>query len=485
MTETATGGIAAAIQGLPGTAAALSYVIGIAVEDSDQTWAYFGSVQNNPFDTQPSGKGAQYGGFMTAVMSPIQQADAIHGSLYNTDQTVYTKKAWQTYLESKYPTISALNTAWGSTYTTFGTSATTVSSEMFAATDGSNAQFSHTLSNAGTVSPNTIQIYVDGTEVAGDCFHPNFYDGCNPVIAWPAPNTIWGGIYGPTMGLGTVNYSTKGVTVVFSSVPTSGHVITVTYQVNGWDAGGTGLMDEDGRPTHTWIGTDPFLLSNASANTAADIRGAMYSLDYNYFSAMKNGVTAAFVNAGVAAPMYVGPDTLGTWTSVPPAEVLHAASTTVDIASFGGAEAYYLTQPMLNFIAANYGRPILGGVFLEANPDSPYSSNINPDSYATQTLRGAGYISVVQAMLSSMSSSGVNPYVGFSWWQYGDNSGEQTNWGLVTVRDNAYDGHESVMGSVTCSPPMNAYTCGGEPGNYGNLISSVITANGLWRLIGN
>ena len=487
LTKTTTGGIATAIQGLPATAASLGYVIGIAVEDSDQTWAYFGSVENDPFDTQPSGMGAAYGGFITAVISPYEQADANANrqALFNTDQVVYTKKAWHDFLVAKYGTIGALNTAWGSTYTTFGTTASAVTGEAFGTTNGSSASFTHTLATPGTVSPNTIQIYVDGTEVAGDCFHPNFYDACNPGVAWPAPDLIWGGIYGPTMGLGTVNYSTKAVTVVFNSVPTSGHVITVTYQVNGWDAGGTGLMDEDGRPAHTWIGTDPFLMSNANENTAADMHAGMKSLDYNYFAATKSGVTAAFVNAGVAAPMYVGPDTLGTWTSTPPAEVLQAASTTVDIASFGGAEGYTLTQSMLNFIALNYGRPILGGTFMEANPDSPFSANHMSAAYATQALRGAAYISVVQSLLSSTSSSGVNPYVGFAWWQYGDNAGEQTNWGLVTLLDNAYDGHETVTGSVPCSPPESAYTCGGEAGNYGNVISSVIIANGLWRLIGN
>jgi hypothetical protein len=37
-----------------------------------------------------------------------------------------------------------------------------------------------------------------------------------------------------------------------------------------------------------------------------------------------------------------------------------------------------------------------------------------------------------------------------------------------------------VTGSVTCSAPLQAYTCGGESGNYGNLVTPVKAANALW-----
>src|SRR5262249_17413901 len=53
--------------------------------------------------------------------------------------------------------------------------------------------------------------------------------------------------------------SGDGGMVAKVTVPAAGHVITINYQVNGWDAGGTGLMDEDGRSTHYgWIGDDPY-----------------------------------------------------------------------------------------------------------------------------------------------------------------------------------------------------------------------------------
>jgi len=229
------------------------------------------------------------------------------------------------------------------------------------------------------------------------------------------------------------------------------------------------------------MGSDPYALTTANANVAADLRGFLNQLASNYFSSMRTGVRAAFTNAGLVPPMYLGPDAFGTWTSTPRKEVLQAASGTIDLAIMGGAAGHTLTQSMLDFMAQWYGGPFLDGVFLHANADSPFSSNLLPNDFATQATRGAAYQSTVQSYLSSTTSSGFNPRVGFGWWQYGDNSSEGTNWGLVTLKDNAYDGHEAATGSVTCSAPLQAYSCGGEAGTYGDVITSVKAANSLWK----
>ncbi|MDE2019848.1 MAG: hypothetical protein KGJ13_05900, partial [Patescibacteria group bacterium] len=569
------GGLAPALQNNN----SLDYVIGVAVEDSDQTWAYFTSGENDPFDTQPSGMGASHGGYMTAVLSPQQQADALKGSLYNLDQKVYAKKAWHDYLVNRYGTISALNSAWGSNYTTFDSSAVPITGEAVGTTDGVSYQFPHTIAAAGSLTPNSIQIFEDGVMVAGDCLHPKKGDVCNPAGGndsgalygtsgiggyvtysdgkinvsftgnWQQPgmvNCIAGvsctvsfadyqnpgfqvGDHIVVQGFPTTNFAIADATVLATStgpvtfsgpwcspwtdqnaksitfswtggtvtnsgycnadmgkmakitIPAAGHVLTVNYQVNGWDAGGTGLMDEDGRPTHTWLGTDPYALTNANPNAAADMRGFLYQLDRNYFAAMRAGVRAAFTNAGKVPPMYVGPDTLSTWNIPTRKEVLQAAAGLVDLqlVSSGGNDTF--TQPMLNFEAQWYGGPLLAGSFLHANADSPFTSNTGLiGDYPTQAARGAAFYSGIQAMLSATTTSGFNPYVGYGWWQYGDNQSENTNWGLVTLKDNAYDGHEDVTGSVPCSSPLQNYTCGGEANNYGDAITSVKAANALW-----
>jgi hypothetical protein len=36
------------------------------------------------------------------------------------------------------------------------------------------------------------------------------------------------------------------------------------------------------------------------------------------------------------------------------------------------------------------------------------------------------------------------------------------------------------LGPVPCSPPLSQYTCGGEAGNYGDVVTPVTSANLLW-----
>ena len=189
----------------------LDYIVGIALEDSDQTSGFFTSGQNDPFDTQPSQKGAPHGGYMTAVMTPQEQANAVSGLIYAKDQKVYTKYALQSFLQKKYSSVEALNAAWGSNYTSFGSSASSITGESFGVTDGSSATYSHTLAASGTLTPNSIRVFQDGVLIAGDCFHPNRGDECNPQSG-----TTWGGIYGPTVTGGTVHYPAKAVTIYYA-----------------------------------------------------------------------------------------------------------------------------------------------------------------------------------------------------------------------------------------------------------------------------
>ncbi len=556
----------------------LDYVVGIAVDDSDQTWGFWGAGNGDPFPTQPSGKGTAHGGYLTAIMSPQQQSEGNHWRQLYSDPEVKTKTNLQTYLQTKYTTIAALNTAWGTSgaYTTFGSSATAVTGEAFATTDGTNASFSHTLSHGGTVSPNSIQVYMDGTKIAGDCFHPGRGDTCNPASGW-------GAIYGPNASGGTVDYGTRAVTVNFSGSftglsllscsgsscyaeanvngapaitvgdkimirfstccstaletitavsgsaqcndspaancitytytnsahnsgteayygipfpnsanrftnnqigkivpPSAGHVLTVNYQVNGWAAGGTGLMDEDGRSTHTWLGTDPYALSNANATFAADCRAWLGQLATTYFSAMAQQIHDDFTAAGAAVPMYVGPDSFGTWSTPPRKEVLQAAAPYMGMAIMATGPGTPLTQTELDYLMQWFGKPFFNASFIHSQADSPYLANPMDADFATQELRGAAFIASIQNTLATRSG-GVNPFLGNLWWQYSDNQGESTNWGLVTLKDNVYDGHETVTGTVACSPPLQAYSCGGEVRNYGDVISSVKVANSLWR----
>jgi hypothetical protein len=71
-------------------------------------------------------------------------------------------------------------------------------------------------------------------------------------------------------------------------------------------------------------------------------------------------------------------------------------------------------------------------------------------------------------------------FVAWRWWALVDTPGEGYNWGLIDRLDNAYDGHETTTGTVACSPPVQAYTCGGDNGDWGNFLGPVTAANKMW-----
>jgi hypothetical protein len=132
---------------------------------------------------------------------------------------------------------------------------------------------------------------------------------------------------------------------------------------------------------------------------------------------------------------------------------------------------------MIDFTVRNFGKPGIMATFHLANADSPYSSNFVSYSKANQSVRGAAFVGQIRNAIKARSAFGPAPWVGYWWWQYTDNTAEGNNWGLVTIKDNAYDGHEAVSSTVACSSPINSFTCGGEAANFGNVIAPVINAN--------
>jgi hypothetical protein len=428
------------------------YMIGMNVDDGDQMYGF----GNGPdFVT---GRNNAHLGWVVFTMTPVQTANNVNGFVYS-DTTVYSKKALHDQLVTKYGTIAALNTAWGSTYTTFDSSGTSVAGEAIATGTGSTAAFTKTLVKPA-VSAFSLQVLVAGQPVGGD--------------------TGKGSIWGPNLA-GTINYSTGALSLTFSAghAPASGAAITANYVQNGWGIG-SGLMDEDGRPAHLpWVGKDFTFMADVNANLKVDLDNFLFQIAAHYFSMCKT-----VVQTWMPGLMYLGPDSLGTWGAPSNRNVLKAAAQYIDVMVMGGSAA--LTQPMLDFIYTYYGdKPFYIGEFRTANADSALSSYKDSGAFTTQQSRGQDYFNAVTTYpTASYSANGSRPYVGILWWQYLDNWGEKLDWGLVSLMDNAYDGHESVTGSggvgvrtLPCSPPLELYLCGGEQKNYGNVISSVTQAN--------
>src|SRR4029077_14489 len=132
---------------------------------------------------------------------------------------------------------------------------------------------------------------------------------------------------------------------------------------------------------------------------------------------------------------------------------------------------YYGDRPMLNFQTLN------------ANPDSAMAANISDGtlSFNSQANRGLGWYNMTSALLNTPSSNNSYQWVGQVWWGSHDfNNFEKTDWGLKPPTDNAYDGTEAVAPVVACSSPLQAYTCGGQAGNYGDAITQIRNGNLLW-----
>ena len=462
-----------------------NYVLGIASDDSDEMGG-FGAGPD--FSTVPAGQNTFNLAKVVASISPLQTANTnVAGrsgsNFVYTDTLIHSKLALRNMLATEYGTISALNSAWGSNYTTFDSSGTCVgtqpitcasnaSADTVGTGNGSTLSFSTTLSHTA-ISKYSLQILVGGVPIAGDLGNSTFY--------------------GSNLSTGTINYATGALSLTFASgkAPASGAIITATYVANGW-GGGSGFIDEDDRPVHqSWMGSDWIAMSNANATTKADMNSFLHQIAGQYFSSMRTQIKAAFPNV-----MYLGPNTLGTWDAPPSAPVLKAAAQYIDAFIAGGGTTLY-TQAEMDYVAQNYGnKPYFNAWYSSANADSAvggvYSGTAG--DYPTQAARGQAYYNTMAAMLQTAhTTAGDYPYVGVYWWEYTDQPGQSYADGLVTPSDNAYDGYEPSATAVPCSAPISSYTCGNEPAPggtsarpFGNLIGSstgVAAANALWLAV--
>jgi len=341
-----------------------SYLIGFNVDDTDTLEGFgagsdFKTVANG---VASGGREQPHLGWIVLVTPPTQSQNSEFGVTY-TDTTVYAKQALGNFLQTRYTTIAALNAAWGSGYTTFG--------------------------SAG-----------------------------------------------------------------------------------GWGVG-TGLLDEDG--THSWTPKDYTGLSDANAAVKKDLDDFLFAHAQKYFSVIKS-----VLNARAPGRLYLGPTTLSSWGSPPRKQILQAAAGYIDVFSSSTIPSGVSDdQQRVDFIAQYLGdKPWLEWEGFVANPDSywyqsPASDEVQPQS-STQAQRAQVYSGMTNLLVNTRTSAGAYPVVGFKWWQFVDNRGELMNWGLVTRRDNEYDGMAAVVATAT---DQWGFPTGGETNSYGNFLSTVQNSN--------
>ena len=288
----------------------------------------------------------------------------------------------------------------------------------------------------------------------------------------------------------TLIYANGQMQVEFSGPPARGQLVTIDYVSSGWMYG-TGLMDEDGRHT-AWVGTNPVCLSaalscdgadnplpNSNAQLAADLDGWITQFAAQYFSTCQRSLKKFAPNM-----MYLGADTVGTWGVPARKEILVGAAPYVDAlftswliglpdAATSNAIYQYLTKYLGD-------KPLMNFLTLRANPDSSlFRYPFTPVYWApTQEQRGQMYSDAVNTMLTTQSYNGTYQWVGVNWWGLTDFwPSEKTDFGLLSLSDNAYDGKSAA---ITVRKDPWGFPTGGEERNYGDAIDYVKSGNSLW-----
>ncbi|HXM20956.1 MAG TPA: hypothetical protein VN948_06800 [Terriglobales bacterium] len=288
----------------------------------------------------------------------------------------------------------------------------------------------------------------------------------------------------------SINYLTGEMSLILSPPLSFGtHTITVEYVQNGWMYG-SGLMDEDGR--NLWVGTNVVCLQpalacdgkgeplvNASPKLGADVDGWISQFAARYFKSIRDAIPATV--------LYLGPDSMGTWGAPARKEIMQGAAPYLD--------AIYPSSVIPQKSHVDYtqqwlgDKPMINQIMFAATPDSALfrypGAAPGVLDFPTQAARGQQYYDSERAAVNMRASNGTYPYVGISFWGLTDFWNEKIDWGLVSLNDNAYDGHEAVTARGPCSPPLETMTCGGEERNYGDAISKVKQANLLWLAIAN
>jgi hypothetical protein len=326
------------------------WCIGVSVDDADDLFGF------GPGPEVPSARLHPHPSWYAVAASPAKASSAKWGQTY-TDTKVYTKYALQGFLQKRYATIGALNTAWGSNYTTW--------------------------------------------DSAG-----------------------------------------------------------------GWGVG-TGWLDENGRHT-AWLGTTNATLEGATPGVTKDLDDFLYEIAHQYFSVVTEAGRAAAPNQ-----LMWGPASLNGWGGLTRKQVLQAAGASVDVLN-----AMISSQNVADKTKAYYGdKPVVTWEGYTANRDSGMHSQMdNPPgdnvayrfTVADQAARASYYTTRMDFLLS------VETVVGLKWWAWRDSWGEKRNWGLTSLKDNAYDGIEARV--ATGTDPWG-YATGGEERDYGNFLSSVVSAN--------
>ena len=241
---------------------------------------------------------------------------------------------------------------------------------------------------------------------------------------------------------------------------------TAWDSAGGWGVG-TGWLDEDGRHT-AWLGPRVGTLVGATPGVTKDLDDFLYEIAHQYFSI----VTAAGREIAPDQLMW-GPASLNGWGGLTRKPILQAAAVSFDVLN-----AQIGSQAVVDKTVAYLGdKPVVSWEGYAANSDSgmyaypdlpPADSLTYQYTFPDQAARATNYAARMALLLTAKT------VVGLKFWSWQDKWGEKLNWGLTTLKGNAYDGVEARIAVGT--DPWG-YATGGEDRDYGDFLTGVVTAN--------
>jgi hypothetical protein len=321
------------------------------IQDESDEWGSLLAGAGEDFATVPSARNSAFGVLGVLESSPLIAANdktSHHAQNYSQNALNQTKDALRSFLTAEYGTIGALNKAWGSSFSVFGSSGkcigysyswcgSTVAAETVGTGNGSQTTFNYTLADAGAIDKHSVQILASvsggpsNVVIAGDlpgysgsggsfsgtgtfqeqgtvssvtCSDiscnipsPGTYavkptsmtnimpgdlltvdtgaqqeivevsavttSGAGTTVKFTAtftkihsntPSPGWAVVSTFDASVDSINYSTKAISLTFTTAPPSGVTLTVNYMTGGWNNLGSGLMDTDDSACSTWMG---------------------------------------------------------------------------------------------------------------------------------------------------------------------------------------------------------------------------------------
>jgi hypothetical protein len=167
--------------------------------------------------------------------------------------------------------------------------------------------------------------------------------------------------------------------------------------------------------------------------------------------------------------MFMGPDNMGAWGIPADKNILIGAAPYVQAVfpawappsqDVGGC----CSQQTLNYFDQYSGKPMFTITFSAATADSflyPFFGNTGSDK-GTQELKGQFVEAALNNLLTMQTNLGNYLWIGavgwglLDFWTDGGGSTSRTNWGLVSLNDNPYDGKSDC--AVTRTDPLGFAT---------------------------